>query len=100
MPTVEITVPVTPELAERWRDPAERARLGALLSAVSLPGTTEVEIAEAIRLFAAPEAERRQALADAVAELRSTAAAAGLTPEAVEAELTAWKGERAAARRR
>jgi hypothetical protein len=100
MATVDLTVPVTPATAERWRDATERARLGALLSAVSAPGATEAEIAEAVHLFAAPPAERRRALAGAVADLRRAADEAGLTPDEVEAELLAWKRERAAARRR
>lgn len=97
---VDLTVPVTPATAERWRDPAERARLGALLSAISAPGATEAEIAEAVRLLAAPAEERRRALAEAVSELRRAAGEAGLAPEEVEAELSAWKRERAAAARR
>lgn len=100
MPTVDLTVPVTPATAERWRDPAERARLGALLSAISAPGATEDEIAEAVRLFAASTEERRQALAEAVGDLRRAAGEGGLTPEEVEAELSAWKRERSAATRR
>lgn len=91
MQTVDITVPVTPAAAERWRDPAERARLGALLSVMLAPGTTEAEIAEAVRLFAAPERERRRALAEVLADMGRAAA---------EAELAAWKGERATRRRR
>jgi hypothetical protein len=100
MTTVDLTVPVTPATAERWRDPAERARLGALLSVVSTPGATEAEIAEAARLFAAPPAARHRALVEAVAELRRAATESGLAPDEVEAELSAWKRERAAARRR
>jgi hypothetical protein len=100
MATVDLTVPVTPATAERWRDPAERARLGALLNVVGAPGVTEAEIAEAVRLFAASPAKRHQALAEAVADLRRAATETGLTPEEVEAELAAWKRERAAARRR
>lgn len=99
MATVDLTLPVTPATAERWRDPAERARLGALLSVVAAPNVTEAEIAEAVRLFAAPPAEREQALAEAVADLRRTASQAGLTSDEVATELAAWKRERATARR-
>jgi hypothetical protein len=59
--TVEISVPVTPAVAERWRDPPERGRLGAFLSATLAHGVTEAEVAEAVHLFAAPEEERRRA---------------------------------------
>jgi hypothetical protein len=100
MATVDLTVPVAPATAERWRDPGERARLGALLNAVSAPWATEADIAEAVQLFAASPAERRRALAEAAADLRRAAAEAGLTHDEVEAELAAWKRERAAARRR
>jgi hypothetical protein len=100
MATVDIIIPVTPAAAERWRDPAERARLGAFLSAVSAPGLTEAEIDEAVRLLAAPEAERRRALGEALADLRQAAAEAVVTPAEVEAELAAWMRERAAARLR
>jgi hypothetical protein len=99
MSTIEITVPVTPATAERWRDPAKRVQLGSLLSAVTVPGASEAEVAEAVRLFAAPEAERRRALRNAFADIQHAAAQVGLTPEEVEAELTAWKRERASRRR-
>ncbi len=99
MSTIEIIVPVTPATAERWRNPAERARLGSLLSVVTAPGASEAEVAEAVRLFAAPEAERRRALAEAFADTRHAATKTGITPEEVEAELAAWKRERTSRRR-
>jgi hypothetical protein len=99
MSTIEITVPVTPATAERWRDPAKRVRLGSLLSAVTVPGASQAEVAEAVRLFVAPEAERRRALRNAFADIQHAAAQVGITPEEVEAELTAWKRERASRRR-
>ena len=99
MSTIEITVPVTPATAERWRDSAKRVRLGSLLSAVTAPGASEAEVAEAVRLFAAPETERRRALTDAFADIQHAAAQAGITPEEVEVELTVWKRERASRRR-
>jgi hypothetical protein len=98
--TVEITVPVNPAAAERWRDPDERARLGALLSAALAHGMTEAEVAEAARLFAAPEEERRRALKEALADVQRAATEAMLAPDEVEAELAAWKREPATTRRR
>jgi hypothetical protein len=58
-------VVVTPAAAERWRDPAERARLGAFF-ALSAPGLTEVE--------------QWRALGKALADLQQGIAAAGITP--------------------
>jgi len=95
--TIDISVPVTPALAERLRDPERRARLGALLSVVSAPGVTDAEIGEAVRLFRASEPARLEALAETLAEMRGVARDNGLTAEAVEAELMAWRQERSSA---
>jgi hypothetical protein len=58
MDTVEITLPVSRAVAERWREPQERARLGAVLSRALAAGADEIEAAEAARLAAAPREER------------------------------------------
>jgi hypothetical protein len=100
MDTVEITLPVSRAVAERWREPSERARLGAVLSVALAAGADEGAAAEAARLAAAPPAERERRFGETLARLQHAAAEAGLTPEEVEAELAAWKRERAAARRR
>jgi hypothetical protein len=100
MDTVEITLPVSRAVAERWRDPQERARLGAVLSLALAAGADETEAVEAVRLAAASREERERRLAEALARLQQAAADADLTPEEVETELAAWKRERAAARRR
>ena len=100
MDTVEITLPVSRAVAERWREPQERARLGAVLSLALAAGADETEAVEAARLAAAPREERERRLGEALARLQHAAADAGLTPEEVEAELAAWKRERTAARRR
>ena len=102
MATVEITLPVSRAVAERWRDPGERARLGAVLSLALAASAGEAEAAEAARLAAAPREERERRLGEALARLQQAAVAANITPDEVEAELAAWKRERAAgaARRR
>jgi hypothetical protein len=100
MDTVEITLPVSRAVAERWREPQARARLGAVLSLALAAGASETEAVEAARLAAAPREEREQRFGRALARLQEAAADAGLTPEEVEAELAAWKRERVAARRR
>ena len=97
MDTVEITVPVTSAAAERLREPAERARLGALLSAAIASEATAAELAEAASLLAAAASTRRTALGEAFSEMQRAAAAAGITPDDVETELAAAKRERAAA---
>jgi hypothetical protein len=96
MDTIEITLPVTNAAAERLREPAGRARLGALLSAAITSDAPAAEFAEAARLLAAPESVRRVALVEAFSEMQRAAAAAGITPGDVEEELAAWKRERAA----
>jgi hypothetical protein len=97
MDTIEITLPVTSAAAERLREPAERARLGALLSVAIASEATAVELAEAARLLSASEPDRRSALREAFSEMQQAATTAGITADDVEAELAAWKQERAAA---
>ena len=101
MDTAEINLPVSREVAERWRAPEERARLGAVLSmALSGGGTIGDATGAAARLAGSTPEERRDRLLNSVAGLQQAAVAAGLTPREVEAELAAWKRERVAARRR
>ena len=101
MDTAEITLPVSREVAERWRAPDERARLGAVLSmALIAGGSIDDAAAAAARLATGAPEERRGQLRDSVVSLQQAAVAAGITPEEVEAELATWKRERAAARRR
>jgi hypothetical protein len=95
MDTIEITLPVTNAAAERLREPADRARLGALLSAAITSDASAAELAAAARLLAAPEPVRRVALREVFSEMQGVAAAAGITPDDVEKELAAWKQERA-----
>ena len=96
MDTIEITLPVSAAAAERLREPAERARLGALLSVAIASEATTDELVEAARLLSAPEPARRAALREAFADMQKAAATAGISADDVEAELTAWKNERLA----
>lgn len=101
MESAEITLPVSREVAERWCSPDERARLGAVLSmALSAGGTIDDATGAVARLAASTPGERRDRLRESVTGLQRAAVAAGITSEEVEAELAAWKRERAAARRR
>lgn len=100
MDMVEITLPVSRAVAERCRDPAERARLGAALSVALADSADELAIIEAARRAVASDEERKRGLRQAIERLRRSATEAGLTPDEVEAELAAWKRERSAARRR
>ena len=95
MDTVEITLPVTRAAAERLlREPAERVRLGALVSLAAEGLIGPRGMAEALALAQAPPEQRQAELRDAFEEMRRAAAAAGITAEEVEAELAAWKRER------
>jgi type VI protein secretion system component VasF len=90
MDTVEITLPVTRAAADRLRrEPAERARLGALVSLATEGLIGPGGIAEA--LAPASPAERQAELRDALTGIQRASAAAGITPEEVEAELAARK---------
>ena len=95
MDTVEITLPVTRATAERLlREPAERARLGALVS-LAVEGLIGPRgLADALALLQAAPGDRQTELRSAFEEMRRASAAAGFTAEEVEAELAAWKRER------
>lgn len=96
MDTVEITLPVTRAAADRpLREPAERARLGALVSLAAEGLVGPGGMAEALALIRAAPEDRRAALRDAFDAVRRASAGAGATAEEVEAELAAWKRERA-----
>ncbi len=94
MDTVEITLPVTRAAAERLREPAERARLGALVSLAAEGLIGPGGVAEALAHVQASPEERRAVLHDALTGIQRASAAAGITPEEVEAELAGLKRER------
>ena len=98
MDTIEITLPVTRAAAERLSEPAERARLGALVSLAMASEATAGELAEAAHLLGAAENKRRTALREAFADMQQAAVESGITPEELEEELAAWRRERAEAR--
>ncbi len=76
--TVEVTLPVDAEAAKALENPARREAAGRYLS----------------RLL---KGERvREALAEAIADAKQEARASGLTDEATDAELEAWRTERKA----
>jgi len=97
--TVEVTLRLYRSVAERSRDPAERARYEAFLELVS-NAATQADIKEAVQLLTAIPAIRQRRLKRAFDDIRRRAEAAGLTAEEVEHELTARKRERRTARRR
>lgn len=76
--TVDVTIPVEPEAAERLAQPGERERIGQMVSRMLVP--------------------RREAWAEelmqAIADLKAEARAAGLTDEMIDAELEAYNAER------
>ncbi len=94
MDTVEITLPVTRAAAERLREPAERTRLGALVSLAAEGLLGPGGMAEALALVQTSLEERQAALRDALTGIQRASAAAGITPEEVEAELAVWTRER------
>jgi hypothetical protein len=98
MDMIEITLPVSSAAAERLREPADRARLGALLSLAIASEAPAAELAEAARLLSAAEPARRAALLEAFSEMQHAAMAPGLTADDVEAELAVWKRERVTTR--
>jgi hypothetical protein len=100
MDTIEVSLPVSRAAAEQLREPATRSRLGALVSLAMASDATAGELAEAVRLLAAPADERREVLRSAFTEMQQAAAEAGITSMEVEAELTARKRLRIAAARR
>jgi DNA-binding protein H-NS len=97
MDTIEITLPVTHAAAERLREPAERARLGALVSLAIASEATSDELAEAVRLLGGSVDERQSALRAAFADMQRAAEAARIIPAEIKDELAARKRERIAA---
>ena len=76
--TVQVTLPVDAEAAKALDTPARREAAGRYLSGL-LTG------------------ERvRDVLAEAIADAKREARASGLTDEAIDAELEAWRAERKA----
>jgi hypothetical protein len=73
--TVDVTIPVEPEVAAALVDPRNRAAVGRLVSRVLRPRSGPSPLAEAI------------------AELKADARAAGLTDADIEAELAAYNAE-------
>ncbi len=98
MDTVEVTLRLDRSLAERLRDPGERARYEAFLELVS-NAASQSDVKEAVQLLTAAPRIRQRRLKRAFDDIQRRAEAANLTAEEVEPELTAWKRERAARRR-
>ena len=98
--TIDITLPVTRAAAERLREPSERLRVGALLSMAIASEATPGELAEAARLLAASDDERRVALQSAFVAMQLVSREAEITPDEIEKELVARKRQRLAAARR
>ncbi|MBV8574410.1 MAG: hypothetical protein JOZ58_05135 [Acetobacteraceae bacterium] len=99
MDTVDVTLRLDRSLAERLRDPAERARYEAVLGPVS-NAATQAEVKEAVQLLTAAPRIRQRRLKRAFDDLRRRAEAAELSPKEVEQELAARKQERCATRHR
>ncbi len=99
MNTVEVTLRLDRSVAERLRDPGERARYEAFLELVS-NAATQADVKEAVQLLTVAPRIRQRRLKRAFEDIRQRAEAAGLTAEEVEHELTARKRKRRAARRR
>jgi hypothetical protein len=74
--TIDVTIPVEPEAAAALADPRNREAVGRLVSRVLRP-----------RPGASP-------LADAIAEVKAAARAAGLTDQEIDAEFAAYNAER------
>jgi len=74
--TVDVTMPVEPEAAAALADARNRDAVGRLVSRV-------------LRLRSGPSA-----LAQAIAEMKADARAAGLTDADIDAELAAYNSER------
>lgn len=74
--TVDVTIPVEAEVAAAFADPVRRAAIGRLVSRVLRPGSG------------------RDLLADAIADMKAQARAAGLTDEVIDQELAAYNAER------
>jgi hypothetical protein len=99
MDTVEVTLRLDRSLAERLRDPGERARYEAFLELVA-NATSQAGLKEAVQLLAATPEIRQRRLKREFDDIRRRAEAAGVTGGEVEDELAARKRERRAARRR
>jgi hypothetical protein len=76
--TVEVTIPVDAEAARALESPTRREAAGRYLSSLLKAGGI------------------RDILAEAIADAKREARANGLTDEAVDAELDAWRAERQA----
>ena len=74
--TVDVTIPVEPQAAAALADPRNREAVGRLVSRVLRP-----------RAGPSP-------LAQAIAEMKAEARAAGLTDADIDAELAAYNAER------
>ena len=98
MDTVEVTLRLNRSLAERLRDPGERARYEAFLELVANV-TSRAGVKEAVQLLTATPEIRQRRLKREFDDIRRRAEAAGLTVEEVEAELAARKREQRAAHR-
>jgi hypothetical protein len=99
MDTVEVTLRLDRSLAERLRDPGERARYEAFLELVA-NATSQAVVKEAVQLLTATPEIRQRRLKREFDDIRRRAEAAGVTGGEVEDELAARKRERRAARRR
>jgi hypothetical protein len=76
--TVDVTIPLDPEAAKALDTPARREAVGRYLS----------ELLKGRRV--------REALAEAIADVKREARASGLTDKDIDAELEAWHTERSA----
>lgn len=74
--TIDVTIPVNPEVADTLRDARNRAAVGRLVSRVLHPHPGDDPLIEAI------------------AALKAEVRAAGLTDEDIDAELNAYNAER------
>jgi len=74
--TVDVTIPVEPEAARALEDPQRRAALGRYISSLLRGGRIH------------------DALAEAIADVKREARAAGLTDQEIDAELNIWRAER------
>jgi hypothetical protein len=89
--SVDVIIPVSEPAAESLRDPAERKRLGALISVALTSGANAEVLASAIQTAAMDGSSRQMVMRTAFSDIRSAATTAGLTPEEVDEELAAWK---------
>jgi hypothetical protein len=78
MKTVDVTIPLDPEAAKALDTPARREAVGRYLS----------ELLKGRRV--------REALAEAIADVKREARASSLTDKDIDAELEAWRTERRA----